>query len=180
MPCAANLQVSLSMAPWSSAKARWMKRRCSTSARKSARARARRSISPSIRSKARRSAPSRCPMRWPCSPSPNAAACFMPPICTWTRSRSAPAIPTASCILIKVTATTSVRLPKPKEFLFRKSRPAFSTVRVTRPSSRPCAMRVLPCALFPMAISPASSGPRTRRKLESIFIWAPVARRKAF
>ena len=41
-----------------------------------------RSTSPSIRWRARPSAPRRCRTRWPCWPSPSAAACSMRPTCT--------------------------------------------------------------------------------------------------
>ena len=70
---------STSRAASSSAKARWTRARCSTSARRSASATARRSTSPSIRSKARRSAPRPCRTRWRCWRSPSAAGCCNAP-----------------------------------------------------------------------------------------------------
>ena len=79
MPCATSSARSTSAAASSSAKARWTRARCSTSARRSASATAPRSTSPSTRWRARPSAPRPCRTRWPCWPSPSAAACCNAP-----------------------------------------------------------------------------------------------------
>ena len=78
-PCARSSARSTSAAASSSAKARWTRARCSTSARRSESATGPRSTSPSIRWRAPPSAPRPCRTRWPCWPSPSAAGCCNAP-----------------------------------------------------------------------------------------------------